>query len=337
MTSTKRSTNVSRLPARPLRATLGLRHPAGSSPNSYLVEGCRVAWYEFPPIPAAPGQTVVCLHRIGSGSREFRPLIDRSPAGARLILLDWPGHGHSVAEGSVDALDAAFSVEHGARLLAAVLDQLGIRRPILLGSGFGAAVALHHAANHPDEVAALVLCQPAGLIAPHRQPYTPGHASNAARRQALREEILKLAFVQAISQAEASLSATQSHLRSALQSLACPILFALSRENKQYPLQRYLDLLDPALAQSPQHRFTVFSGSFHPIWDEPDRFAQTFTAFLQTQLPLAEHRHAWLLTAVDWPTRTMNLWTCVHPECDYEQALPEGQNPNDLTQPVAAS
>jgi pimeloyl-ACP methyl ester carboxylesterase len=335
MVSTKRSKNTSRQYSGPLRGALGLRRPTGSFlVDSRPVQGCEIAWYEFFSGPVeAINQTVVCLHRLGSGSREFRPLIDRIPFGTRLILLDWPGHGRSSNQSvSQSAPGFTFSIEHGAKLLAGALNQLKVHRPILLGSGFGAAVALSYAANRREEVACLVLCQPAGLVPPRRRSSVPIPALNAARRQALREQIFQHAFTPIISQAETSMNGSESSLHLALESLACPILFALSKEDKQYPLQRYLKLLDPALAQSPQHRITVFSGGFNPIWDEPDRFAQALTAFLQVQLPLDEHRHAWLLTAVDWPTRAMNLWKCVHPECPSEQLLPEGQNPN---QPAA--
>jgi hypothetical protein len=60
---------------------------------------------------------------------------------------------------------------------------------------------------------------------------------------------------------------------------------------------------------------------------------QALNALLQAQLPLDQHRHAWLLKAVDWPTRSMNLWQCVHPECDAEEVLAEGLNANDAAPP----
>ena len=321
MTSTKPSRNAARLPLRRLRSALALRYPAGSC----IVDGCRIVWHQLPSEPVeARGLPVICLHTVGSGSREFRPLIERFPAGTRLVLLDWPGHGRSQ-----DDARHTFSLDRASTVLAAVLSQLGIRRAILMGCGFGAATALRYAADHPGQVSGLVLCQPAGLIVPRRaNRLAAGEAHGPALRQALREQLLQPAFVPAALQAEESLIAAQPNLRSALESLACPTLFALSRQNRKYPLQRYLDWLDPALARSPQHRITVFSGSFHPIWDEPDRFAQALASFIQAQLPFAEHRHAWLLTEVDWPTRTMNLWKCVHPECDAEQVLPEGQDAN---------
>jgi hypothetical protein len=143
-------------------------------------------------------------------------------------------------------------------------------------------------------------------------------------------ELVRLALRRYCDEALTSLRQSEATLRVALKSLSCPVLFALCDRSDGYPLRSHLDLLDPLLKSAPQHRLTVFSGDFNPIWDEPERFAQALSAFVQSQLPFSRHHHAWLLAAVDWPTRGMNHWKCVHPECTAEQVLPEGRNANDL-------
>ena len=326
--------------AQRLRSVLGVPSPEGFC----LVDGAPIVWQRFPAVidSGATGETVVCLHDAGSGSREFHPLISRIPIGSQFLMLDWPGHGHSAEP----VKRTTFSIEHCASLLNGVLNQLGIRQPILLGSGFGAAVAIRYAAAHPAEVMGLALCQPAGLVSSSLISSSPLSSSSTrksncvaaskinspAHRQVLRLEVVKPALRTLCEEANLSLRQSEAGLRSALKTLRCPVLFALSRESRAYPLQKYLDLLDPLLKSAPQHRFTVFTGGFNPLWDEPERFAQALTGFIQAQLPLSRHSHAWLLSAVDWPTRTMNLWKCVHPECPAEQVLSEGQNPNDDTQ-----
>ena len=326
--------------AQRLRSVLGVPSPEGFC----LVDGSPIVWQRFPAAidPGASVETVVCLHDAGSGSREFHPLASHIPVGSQLLMLDWPGHGHSAEP----VKRTAFSIEHCTSLLNGVLHQLEIRQPILLGGGFGAAVAIRYAADHPNELMGLALCQPAGLVPPSPLSSSlisssPARKSNCAaagkingpaRRQALRLEVVKPALRPLCDEADRSLHQSETGFRSALQTLRCPVLFALSRESRAYPLKKYLDLLDPQLKSAPQHRFTVFTGGFNPIWDEPQRFAQALTGFIQAQLPLSRHRHAWLLSAVDWPTRAMNLWKCVHPECPAEQVLSEGQNPNDVTQ-----
>ena len=344
--------------ARVLRAAMGVRTAAQSRGKSQTgwctVDGCQIAWEQFP-TSADPGQLLMCLHGAGAGSREFRPLLERAPAGARLLFLDWPGHGRSgELNGEPQATGLKLTVEYGAAILQNVIQQLGIEKPVLLGSGFGAAVAMRFALDHPNRPLGLILCKPAGLVpAATSNPFSqtgkrgiqgllrdlkqfaPANsmpAYSAARRQVLRLAALRAAMQEARSVMRVSLERASSGLRTALGSIACPTLFALSRNHREYPLKKYLDLLDPSLAWAPQHKFTVFAGAFHPLWDEPERFAQAVTGFLQAQLPLEAHTHAWLISAVDYPTRNMNTWKCVHPDCGAERMLPVGSNANDPSQ-----
>jgi pimeloyl-ACP methyl ester carboxylesterase len=334
--------------ARTLRAAMGVRAPSGWCE----VDGCRVAWEETQTADES-AQAILCLHAAGTGSREFRPLTHRCPVGSRLIFVDWPGHGRSEeppleSGGNTPQL----TIESCATILQTLLNQLGIDMPILLGSGFGAAVALRFAADHPGQVRGLVLCLPAGLVPtsatePFSQrgkrgvgrllrrmkssvPANTGKDTTiAARRQALRMEALRPAMQSLRAAAKESADRSLASLQKALDSLSCPALFALSHASREYPLRKYLALLDPSLAWTPKHQFTVFAGAFHPLWDEPERFALALTSFVQAQLPVEKHTHAWLIHAVDWPTKDTNLWKCVHPDCAAERALPAGQNANE--------
>jgi pimeloyl-ACP methyl ester carboxylesterase len=315
--------------------------------------GCRIAWHEIS-AGHPRGQVILCLHSEGAGGREFRPLMNRYPAGCRFIVLDWPGHGRSeVLTG--DSADK-FTVDTCAAILDALLGRLEIERPILLSCGFGAAVAIRYAADHPDNVLGVVLCLPAGLVPVrsaepfsqrgkrgiHRllkriKRYAPSGSANAvevsALRQALRMEALDSEMQSMRAAGRQSSNSAAPGLRQALDSLSCPVLFALSRDSHEYPLRKYLAFLDPSLAWAPQHRFTVFSGAFHPIWDEPERFAVALTSFIQAQLPVENHTHAWILYATDWPTDKSNLWKCIHPDCAEESVLPVGQDANQKAGP----
>ena len=329
-----------------LRAALGIARPDGWCD----VNGCAIAWKELQgrATEPQPKQTILCLHAAGSGSREFRPLLDRVPDGTRLIFMDWPGHGRS---GEIPpATGQTLTVECAASIIHSLLTRLGIHLPILLGSGFGAAAAIRFAADCPDKSLGLVLCQPAGLIASvsagssskgkrafrsflrRIEKFAPGKAGSdavlATKRQALRMEVLKPVMQPAVSAVRKSLEQSGATLRSALESLTVPALFALSHDSPESPLSRYIAVLEPSMAWAPRHQFTVFEGAFNPIWDEPQRFAQMLTSFVQARLPVEKHTHAWLISAVDWPTKNNNLWKCVHPECDAERVIPAGQNAN---------
>lgn len=340
-----------------LRAAMGVRSPGqaqGHSRSGWCnADGCRIAWEQT---SVHSRQPVVCLHGAGSGSREFRPLLDRAPAGAKLICFDWPGHGRS-GEMQRDRNSGApgVTIDSGVSILESLLRELHIEKPILLGSGFGAAVAIRFAADNPGRVLGLILSQPAGLVPPadagpfahsgkwagkraiqrllrRAQQSAPGSAADASAaatgRQILRLAALGSAMQAARETARASLESSAAGLRTALETLSCPALFALSRHNREYSLRRYLALLDPSLAWAPQHQFTVFAGAFQPHWDEPDRFAQAVTGFVQSLLPFENHTHAWLIGAVDYPARNLNTWKCVHPDCGQEKVLPVGGDPN---------
>ena len=152
----------------------------------------------------------------------------------------------------------------------------------------------------------------------------------AGGRQALRLRSLRPILKQQIDEAGQSLIEISAEFQASLPKLICPILFALSQDNREHPLRRYMSVLDPLLKAAPQHKFTVFRGSFHPLWDDPQRFSLALTGFVQSLLPLSRHTHSWLLAAVDWPTANTNLWKCVHPDCPEERILPSGQNANGL-------
>ena len=239
-----------------------------SRSGSCLVDGCSIAWESKSPEDDT-AQTVICLHDAGTGSREFRPLMKRCPPGSQLILVDWPSHGRSgdlpCGPGGVPSL----TVENCAGIIEVLLQQLGIERPILLGSGFGAAAAIRFAADHSDAVAGLVLCLPAGLVsASGAGPFSqqgkrgvnrllrrmrkaaPGNVGQetAARRQALRMEALRPTMLPMRAAAARSLAHAEAGLRKAVDSLSCSALFALSRDNQEYPMRKYMALLDPSLA-----------------------------------------------------------------------------------------
>jgi pimeloyl-ACP methyl ester carboxylesterase len=109
-------------------------------------------------VPEAPpdlsrGATVLCLHDAGGNGAVFAGVLDAlDSAGHSPVAYDQPGHGRS---GGLDSLGAIDAMATHAR---AVADGLGIERPVLVGEGMGAAVALELAAAEPGWPRALVLC-----------------------------------------------------------------------------------------------------------------------------------------------------------------------------------
>lgn len=73
----------------------------------------------------------------------------------RVIALDRPGYGYSSRDG-----DAQAALPEQARMIWALLDTLGVERPVLAGHSLGGAVSLAMALERPGEVGALALIAP---------------------------------------------------------------------------------------------------------------------------------------------------------------------------------
>jgi pimeloyl-ACP methyl ester carboxylesterase len=84
----------------------------------------------------------------------------------RVLTYDLRGHGHS------DTPPAGYSPDDMAGDLLALLDALGLERPVVVGHSYGADIALYHAANHPDRVREVIAIEAAlpALEAVRRDP-----------------------------------------------------------------------------------------------------------------------------------------------------------------------
>ena len=105
------------------------------------------------PPDTSAGVTVLCLHDAGGNGNDFAGVLDAlAEAGQSPVAYDQPGHGRS---GALDSLGDVTAMLRHARGLATTI---GLDRPVLVGEGLGAAVALEAAIADPSWPAALVLC-----------------------------------------------------------------------------------------------------------------------------------------------------------------------------------
>jgi pimeloyl-ACP methyl ester carboxylesterase len=107
-----------------------------------------------PPVRGS-GPAVVCLHDAGLQGSVFKELLtalESEDADVAALAFDLPGHGRS---GSLDSLPSIEAMAETARWVA---DRCRFERPILVGHGMGALIALEIARTAEDEVAGLVLC-----------------------------------------------------------------------------------------------------------------------------------------------------------------------------------
>ena len=114
--------------------------------------------------PGAAGarQPVLLLHGLGGDCAQPWALLDGGP-GLRRIAPDLRAHGATSYIGP----DDAFTFDGLADDVVALLDRLGVHRPVVAaGVSMGAGVALNLAVRYPARVAALVLVRPAWLDRP---------------------------------------------------------------------------------------------------------------------------------------------------------------------------
>jgi pimeloyl-ACP methyl ester carboxylesterase len=120
------------------------------------IEGVRLHVAETGLARDAPGAepAVVLIHGASGNMEDMRlALGERLAASHRVILIDRPGHGWS----SRPADDSYASPARQAELVAKALEQLGVRRAILVGHSWGGALATAYALAFPDRTAGLVL------------------------------------------------------------------------------------------------------------------------------------------------------------------------------------
>jgi pimeloyl-ACP methyl ester carboxylesterase len=99
----------------------------------------------------AAASPLILLHGIGSRGVSWWPVIDALAAHFRLIVPDLRGHGDS------DKPASGYHFTDYAGDLAALIDQLELARPLILGHSLGGIVTLAWANFHPDRAARIAL------------------------------------------------------------------------------------------------------------------------------------------------------------------------------------
>lgn len=243
------------------------------------------------------GPVVVCLHATGHGARDFDRLASRLGGRFTFIALDWPGQGQSPREA------APASAERYAELAGGLLEALDLREVILLGNSIGGAAAIFCAANRPDRVRGLVLCNSGGLIPSN--PFIRMFCRHMARwfekgasgdtgfpawfgryyQQVLprpeaawrREEIVaggeKAAPV--LAEAWRSFAEPAADIRPVLKGLRIPILFAWGLRDRILPWF----LVRGLARRTPGARIALFDAGHTAFLETPEAFDAAFLDF----------------------------------------------------------
>lgn len=104
------------------------------------------------------GPPLVLIHGTSSSLHTWDGWVEKLSAHRRIVRLDLPGFGLTGP-----AADKDYSAARYARLVAALLDQLGIGSADIAGNSLGGRVALTLALDYPAHVRRLVLVDSSGL------------------------------------------------------------------------------------------------------------------------------------------------------------------------------
>lgn len=120
------------------------------------------------------GPDLVLIHGASGSTRDFTfSFVERMKRHYRVVAFDRPGHGWSDDIGPQGTSPLA-----QADVLRKAAAQLGVRRPIVLGHSYGAAVALAWGLRDPDNTAAIVTL--AGAVMPWPGDLGPVYALTAS-------------------------------------------------------------------------------------------------------------------------------------------------------------
>jgi pimeloyl-ACP methyl ester carboxylesterase len=100
------------------------------------------------------GPAILFIHGFGAWGRSWKPILDRLPPAYRMIAPDLPGFGLS------DRYPGDYSPGALADDLAALLEERGVARAVVVGQSWGSSVAMAFALRHPQQTERLVLISP---------------------------------------------------------------------------------------------------------------------------------------------------------------------------------
>jgi len=118
---------------------------------------------------AGSGIALLCLHTAGSDGRQFRGLMNDEALTAqfRVIAFDLPWHGKSSPPAGWQEGEYRLTSRAYVDTVMAVIDALGLERPVCLGCSIGGRIVLHLALEQPQRFRALIGLESAA----HAQAY----------------------------------------------------------------------------------------------------------------------------------------------------------------------
>jgi len=249
-----------------------------------VVDGIRIRSY-FLGADEEGRRTIVFLHGWGASAESWLPIANAwSDSATRMLLIDLPGFGAS------DPPRRPAGVFEYRDLIAAVLDQFGIRGAVLIGHSFGGSVAATLAVARPELVSRLVLVDSSGIrnmnrgsrrlirvIARFVRPLFRARGMQPFRRAIYRligsEDYIARPDLQ-----ESFRKIVAQDIQPILHRISQPTLIVWGEKDLDTPLahgRRFAELIAPA-------KLVVISGAGHySFLDAPEAFLDALQEFLQ--------------------------------------------------------
>ena len=115
------------------------------------IDGARLHY-----VDRGSGPAIVMVHGLGGQIRNFTYALSQLLEGEhRLIIVDRPGSGYSSARAR-----STPDIRAQGRLVARLIDRLGLEKPLVVGHSLGGAVALAAALGAPGKIGGLLLLAP---------------------------------------------------------------------------------------------------------------------------------------------------------------------------------
>jgi len=242
---------------------------------------------------AGDGPAIVLLHGWSMSGRFFEAQMGGALPGHRVVVPDFRGHGRS------EKVLSGHTVDNYAADIHLLLEELAIKRPLLVGWSMGAMVALEYVKAFGDgSVAGIgIVDQAPSDLTLEGLPYTSGTTVEGLAKAvaALQTDQAAVAVTVAnlmlhepteavtswivsemllVPPAIAStilVDQTLKDYREVVSGLRCPTLVAFGRDPKVMPPEAGTWISE----QIPGSRLEIFEHSSHcPFLEEPDRFNQ---------------------------------------------------------------
>ena len=104
------------------------------------------------------GKQILCIHGITANCRFWDCLASALALHHRVIAMDLRGRGLS------DKPPTGYSIEQHCKDVLALMNDLGLERPVLMGHSLGAFISLVISAHYPQRVDRLILVDGGGKL-----------------------------------------------------------------------------------------------------------------------------------------------------------------------------